>query len=437
MVRSSKPQQTLDLWAAALRDAAGPLSAYIAPSTYSLENVPLRAISVGKDESFESEIESRLDLGRADAFLRLLQESEVSVATTYHHALGWSQGAIKGKVHVPRYALGKARNDRRGLPVIFASRQATTPETLLVSEAFRMTIATAQSWKIKGGAEGLYSARLLEGLQGYESAFPWNELRTKARPSLAELVGIVEGRIQAGQVEFGSFYQKVTSLFSRRPDSPDAFEKASTPISMLVSKSPEFEDRIFELLCLAWLISALRSYCSQVAVKPSALSGPKRDPVATGFFQGSELTLNFQQSAGVLPDSTWVNSKTHSHFRAIPDLTIKVTNNTGDSILLVDAKNRGLSSESEVTYKLLVYKENLGINPFLGVALFPSYSGNLRLRGFYKTATEDRIYLVHVPIMRGREAVRRLFRQFLMTLPHRPPMKCRFRLLVVYGFCKV
>ena len=416
MVRPREPQRTLDLWTAALRDAAGPLSAYITPAPFALENVSVQAISLAEDPDFESEIESRLDLGRADAFLRLLRESDVAVATAYHHVLAWSEGAIKGKIHIPRYVLGKARNDRRGIPLILARRQATTPENLLVSEAFRLSIAIAALWKIQGGAEGKYAAGLLTGLQAYESAFPWSELRTRARPSLVELVGIVEGRIQAGQIELGSFYHTATSLFSTRPDNLSAFEMASTPISMLVSKSTEFEDRVFELLCLAWIVAALRSLCSNVVVKPSALRGPKKEPVATGCFQGNRLTLFFQQSAGVLPDPTWVDRRTRRPFRAIPDLVLKITNDTTDIILLLDAKNRTLSSESEVTYKLMGYKENLGIIPYQGVAIFPGFSGEPRLRMFYKTAADDRILLAHVPLVRGRETVLRLFRQFLRAL---------------------
>ena len=191
---------------------------------------------------------------------------------------------------------------------------------------------------------------------------------------------------------------------------------ASTPISMLVSRSPEFEDRVFELLCLPWMIAALRSYCSHVVVKPAALSGPKKEPVVTGYFQGNRLALFFQQSAGVLPNPTWVDKSTHRAFRAIPDLVLKITDDTTDTILLLDAKNRTLSSESEVTYKLMGYKENLGIVPYQGVGIFPSFSGELRLRRFYKTAADDGILLAHVPLVRGRETVRRLFREFLRAL---------------------
>ena len=416
MVRSDEPHRTLDLWTAALRDAAGPLSAYITPRPFALESVPLQAIGHVQDQDFESEIESRLDLGRADAFLRLLYESDVAVATAYHHVLTWSQGAIRGKVHIPRYVLGRAWNDRRGVPVILARRQATTPENLLVSEAFRLSIAITELWKGQGGAEGQYAAGLWTGLQAHESAYPWNELRTRARPSLTELIGIVQGRIQDGHVEIGSFYEKVALLFSTRPDNLGAFEMAATPIAMLIAKSPEFEDRVFELLCLAWIISALRSHCSDVVVRPSALRGPRSEPVVSGHFRGKRLALFYQQSAGVLPDPRWVDKRTHRPFRAIPDLVLKMTDGTEDTILLMDAKNRTLSSESEVTYKLMGYKENLGIVPYWGVGIFPSFSGESRLRRFCKTTTDHQILLAHVPLARGRETVRRLFRGFLSAL---------------------
>ena len=413
MVRSEEPQRAQDIWAAALRDAAGPLSAYVTPAPFALENVPVKNISIAQYQGFESEIESRLDLGRAAAFLQLLQESDVNLATAYRHEVAWSQGAIRGKVHIPRYVLGRARNDPRGIPVILAHRRTNTPENLLVSEAFRVSISIAGTWKILGGAEGQLAAGLLTGLQICESAFPWNELRSKARPSLTELVGIVEGRIQSGQVEEGSLYHRAASLFSRRPDNLGAFEMASTPISMMVSRSPEFEDRIFELLCLAWMISAIGSHCSNVVVNPSALRGPKKEPVATGYSQGYRLALFYQQSAGVLPNPTWTDNRTDRPFRAIPDLVLKISDDSAQFILLLDAKNRTLASESEVTYKLMGYKENLGILPYQGVGIFPKFSGGLRTRRFYKTASNDQILLAHVPLAKGREIVRRLLRVFL------------------------
>ncbi len=128
MVRSSGPDRTQTLWAAALREAAGPLSAYMTPKAFALENLSVQILLDAEAEDFVAEIEARLDLGRADAFLQLLKESELVVTTAYRHVLSWSEGAVRGKIHVPRFVLCRARNETRGIPVILARRQVTTPE---------------------------------------------------------------------------------------------------------------------------------------------------------------------------------------------------------------------------------------------------------------------------------------------------------------------
>lgn len=411
MVRTSGPDGRQALWAAAFRDAAGTLSAYITPTTLALENVAVHTLPDAETEDFVSEIEARLDLGRADAFLELLKKPELVVTTAFRHELSWSVGAIQGKIHVPRFVLSRARNETRGVPAILARRQVTTPENLMVSEAFRLCVGAAEAWRLRGGAEGEHAARLLSALQAYESTFPWNELRTMARPSLAELVRVVDGRIQAGQVEPETFYQHTALLFSERPNNLSAFEKAATPISLLVTQAPEFEDRLFELLCLSWMISALRANCTDVVVNPIALRRTRRGPVATGCFHGRELSLYYQQSSGLLPVPTWIDKRTQQPIRAIPDIVFTISDGQTAEFLILDAKNRTLASESEVGYKLMGYKENLELRPYRAVGMYPSFSNRLRLRRLEKG--EGQILLVHVPLSRGRQTVLRIARRFL------------------------
>jgi hypothetical protein len=411
MVRYSEPDRTQALWAAALRDAAGPLSAYITPAAFALENVSVQRLLEAKTGDFATEIEARLDLGRADAFLQLLGRPDFIVTTAYRHVLSWSQGEVRGKIQIPRFVLGIARNETRGIPVIRARRQVSTPENLLVSEAFRLCISAVEFWRLREGAEAEYAARLWSGLQAYESTFPWNELRTKARPSLTELVAIVEGRIRAGQIEPDTFYQQVALLFSERPDNLSAFEKAGTPISLLLTQSPEFEDRVFELLCLSWIVSALRSYCSDVVVSPMALRGPKKGPIVKGRFGTKELSLFYQQGAGLLPVPTWVDRHTRQPFRAIPDIVLKISDGATDRFVILDAKNRTIASESDVAYKLMGYKENLGMQRFQAVGMYPSFSDRPRLRRLEKGA--EQILLFHVPLSKGRQTVQRIARQFV------------------------
>lgn len=411
MARFEQSSRTQLLWEAALRDAAGPLSAYITPTAFALDNLSVQSLLESEDDDFAAEIESRLDLGRAQAFLQLLGYSDVAVTSVYRHVLSYSQGAVRGKIHVPRYVLGMARNDTRGIPVVLARRQVTTPENLLVSEAFRLCIGAAEFWKRRGGAEAQYAASLWSGLQAYESTFPWSELRTKARPSLPELVRIVEGRIRTGQVEPGSFYEQVEALFSERPDNLAAFERAATPISLLLTQAPEFEDRVFELLCLAWLISAVRSECANVIVNPVALRGAKKGAIATGELGGKRFSLFYQQSAQLLPVPRWIDRRTSMPLRALPDLVLKVDDGGESRVVILDAKNRTLASESDVAYKLLGYKENLGIDNFQAVGMYPSFSGKLRVRRLQKGG--EQILLVHVPLSDGSRTVQRIARQFL------------------------
>jgi hypothetical protein len=399
------------LWAAALRDAAGPLSAYITPKSLALENVAVQMLLNANTEDFALEIESRLDLGRAEAFLQVLKEADFIITTAYRHVLSWSKGAIRGKIHIPRFALSIARNETRGVPVIQARRQVNTPENLLVSEAFRLCIATAEFWKLRGGAEAYYAEQLCSELQAYESTFPWNELRTKARPALTELLGVVDGRIRSGHVEPGTFYQQVALLFSDRPNNITAFEKAATPISLLLTQSPEFEDRVFELLCLSWMIAALRLYCSNVMINPIALRGTKKGPIATGWFREKQFSLFYQRSAGLLPEPKWVDRHTGAPLRAIPDIVLKISDDITEQFVILDAKNRTLTSESDVAYKLMGYKENLGIEPFQAIGLYPSFSNRLRLRRLEKTS--EQILLVHVPLSNGRRIFGRIAQKFL------------------------
>lgn len=412
MAQSSEPSRAQLLWAAALREAAGPLSAYITPSSLALENVSVQTLLDDPGASnFVSEIEARLDLGRAAAFLQLLQNSELTVTTAYRHVLAWSEGAIKGKIHIPRYVLGLARKETRGIPVRLARREVTTPENLLVSEALRLCIAATEGWKLRGGAEAQHASSLWNGLQAFESSFPWNELRTKARPSLGELVGVVEGRIRAGQIEPGSFYEETAALFSDRPNNVSAFEAAATPISLLVTQAPEFEDRVFELLCVAWVILAMRASCSEVVVNPIALRGSKKGPIAEGKLGEKQVSLFYQQSAGLLPVPTWIYRHSQQPVRAIPDLVLKVKDQTAEQFIILDAKNRTYASESEVAYKLMGYKENLQLKPFYAIGMYPGFSRKLRVRRIEKGV--DRISLIHVPLSQGSLTVRRLAKRFL------------------------
>ena len=159
------------------------------------------------------------------------------------------------------------------------------------------------------------------------------------------------------------------------------------------------------------MISALRSYCSNVVVNPVALRGPKKGPIATGWFTEKQFSLFYQQSAELLPVPTWMDRRTHRPFRALPDVVLKISDGGTERFVILDAKNRTHASESEVAYKLMGYKENLGITTFQAVGMYPSFSKSLRMRRLQKNA--EQILLVHVPLSSGRQTIRRIARHFL------------------------
>ena len=93
------------------------------------------------------------------------------------------------------------------------------------------------------------------------------------------------------------------------------------------------------------------------------------------------------------------------------DVVLRISDGEIDRLVIVDAKNRTLASESDVAYKLMGYKENLGIEGFQAVGMYPSLSGELRLRRLQEA--DEQILLFHVPLSNGRKTVQRIARRFV------------------------
>jgi len=102
---------------------------------------------------------------------------------------------------------------------------------------------------------------------------------------------------------------------------------------------------------------------------------------------------------------------TDKPLRALPEIVLKIADGKTERLVILDAKNRTLASESDVAYKLMGYKENLEIKAFQVVGVYPSFLGKLRLRRLEKAA--EQILLVHVPLSNGRQTIRRIARKFL------------------------
>jgi hypothetical protein len=163
--------------------------------------------------------------------------------------------------------------------------------------------------------------------------------------------------------------------------------------------------QVFELLCLGWLIGALSAALKDVRIEPRRLQRAGGKPVMTAQLGNFQIALYYQ--AGLATHSAhWIWRHSNQRFRAIPDLLISATNGDFTRWFVIDAKNRSLSAESEVAYKLLGYKENLRYAPFCGFGIFPALDGPASIK--ILESEEDRAILLRVWLGRGERIAGRI-----------------------------
>ena len=207
-------------------------------------------------------------------------------------------------------------------------------------------------------------------------------------------------------------------LFDGRRLSPEAFATAGADFALLVTQEPEFEDKLFEILCLGWAVQALGHICSEAAVDLTALKGRHDRAVFKGrYSSGWSIEVFFQRSADALPKGRWTERDNGRSLRGIPDLLLHLQNGADQKVrlIIVDAKNRSIASESEVAYKLLGYKENFGLEEYLAIGLYPRFDRRHRIRVLSKG--DEHITLLHVPLQSGLRTVRAALRGMMIHLP--------------------
>lgn len=397
------------IWNAVLRDAAGTLSAYYTPKNYTLENLSLYSSSFNSEDFFINEINRRIDLGRANVFASLLPQVEKSLTKAYRHQIYYSHKVVSGKINIPRLLLMRARGDQR-IPVVRAERQLITPENLLISELLNFSIEVIKPWVNTPGAEGKFALNLSKKFQAVESSYPWAELRHTSRPILRELTQIVLARAKMGVTEPNGPFQQLAEIFSNRFTEVTAFEKSSVqeaftqPIFLLISQQPEFEDRVFELLCLGWLINALTKCADSIEINRSGIKGSNKGPLLTTFYRESKIELYFQSAFEVLDSGTWIDTKSKKSLKGIPDIILRVTKSEASRLAIIDAKNRSKASESEVAYKLIGYKDNFRLDPFFGIGLYPSF-GEYSYR--HLNNKNNDIYLLRLPLPEAKKIIQK------------------------------
>ncbi|HEX8377466.1 MAG TPA: hypothetical protein VF602_06570 [Pedobacter sp.] len=158
-------------------------------------------------------------------------------------------------------------------------------------------------------------------------------------------------------------------------------------------------------MCLSWLINALSKCADTIEINPSAIKGDTKTPLLIIFRKDTKIELYFQTAAIVLGKGLWIDKITNRSLRGIPDIILRFTNSKESRLVIFDAKNRSKSSESEVAYKLIGYKDNFNINPFIGIGLYPSFD-NFTYRHLQNK--NNQIYLLHLPLLRAKKILQKI-----------------------------
>lgn len=196
-------------------------------------------------------------------------------------------------------------------------------------------------------------------------------------------------------------------------DGSKAVTEAAGPISFLVSQDVRFEDRLFELICLGWLIGALKNWDPTGTIHPRNLRAS--GAIFTGGKQDFRVRL-FYQAGHISQAARYHRRKSKKPLRAIPDFVLEITWPGRSISLLLDAKNRVLSSNSEIIYKMLGYRENLGLSPYFGLGIAPAPD---QRRYFDGVRYSKRLAaVIRLPLDGGAQFIKRALPLWLTRLEH-------------------
>lgn len=391
------------LWQEAILSALGPLAAYLTPKNYGLSSVSLGARD-DEDDSFFAEIQKRLDLARAAKAAELIEQIGTDPPKAYRHSVHYCEDRIDGALLVSRLIRERAAGRHNRIPVLRAAHFAETPEALLVSESLRVSRIVSRSWQERGGAEGGLARELDRDLSQLSNQQPWLALSSKSRPTLRVLASTVKSRTISGWNPRGGPIDRLSDLVL---SGAEAVTDSAGLIAFLVSQDRRFEDRLYELICLGWMLRALKDW------DPSGMVRPKNLRSSGAIFTGkrNDVKVELHYQAGYMSESARYRWKNGKQLRAIPDFSLEIQSPFGRSTIILDAKNRGVSSDSEVVYKLIGYQENLGLTPYFALGIAPSDDQRVSSRGvMYR---DRKISVLRVPLKRGADIVTRALRLWL------------------------
>jgi hypothetical protein len=408
------PQQAL--WAAALRDAAGLLAAYITPPEYGLSS--FAGESIPGSDPFERQLRRRLDLGRAHRFAEMLSAIALEPERLRRRSIRFTRGEVLGTIHVPRYIASLAAGATDRIPVLQSRSNLGTPENQLIAEGIARSLSICKDWMGEGGAEAAFAGQIHQHLTRAGRQEPWRDIMTQPRPPLRPLAGQVRNLVSLKVIPKVPYWEMSALLGGLTPTAASgAFTASAGLLALFVTSNPQFEDKMFELLCLAWIINAISRYGdpSSLSVFPDRIKASKGLPLVEAKIRGRRIRVHFQ-SGVALPVRNWRLIDGNRELGAIFDILCRLTSVDGSRSvdLIIDAKNRGAKSEGEVAYKMLGYKENVTApsDTFRGIAVFPATTARLEVSGLKRDA--HRLWLVRVPLGESKQAID-LFGRFLRS----------------------
>lgn len=388
------------LWRTAIRSSLGLISRYIAPDNYDMTDFYLSDRPLNIEDNFSQYIRSRIELSRSVRLSRELKNVNNSELMAFRHEVYYGRRRVEGSIILPRLIRERAAGRLDTIPVLRTTKNADTPEALFISELIQSSIRVCRWWKRKGGSEGRLANDCLRFFTAFENQSPWNELRGCSRPSLTELVGIVRSRLTAGWSKKGGTIERLLNIFDAESE---AVSDASGDIAFFISNDARYQDKMFELICLGWLISAAQKEFPSFKVHEANFLS-SGGAIAEFVTESRKWRIRYQRYYTDETHYYWRGSR--AKLKAIPDYVAETTSGGVWTTIILDAKNRPQSSRSEIIYKMLGYKENLRLEPFVALALAPSYNK----AAFHRVVDGDAnsISLVYLPLDRGDLIIRRI-----------------------------
>lgn len=320
----------------------------------------------------------------------LVQRLQEAPTFRYQRVREEHAGQLRGRLDVPRYLRESGRlTAPRRYPVHVVRRDNATPENVLASYALRWCLreldAAAQlarpdTRNPEGRDAAALRASLLRllGVPQIADARQAAE-RVRSRSSIGALLDRVEARLEAGHIARPEPYAELAAWVRETLSGEPAVRPGSVAGAFY---GEDFDPRLFELWCLAEITESLTNVLGPPLQSRTDFRERDREPRVV--FQAGIATYEvfFQTSLAVLAggDTPWSYQHPTRPLQGFPDLSVRVTTDTGTAVVLIDAKLRQRAGAPyDELYKMLGYFSNLpgSIGPRrLGAVVFHDPAGH-------------------------------------------------------------